>query len=146
MQEAAAEVAYLRAAVLWHKKHAHKDGLTTGDARKVKKQRKADRSRQGKARQETALVKRVNSWLDKGRNAKEVQSKARQRGKQKRKGDFSARYQKRQATEQEKRDKAEEMDRVASSIAKSREGSDMWAPVGVSQKWKMAGGQRCGTG
>ena len=32
--------------------------------------------------------------------------------------------------------------RVATAIAKSREGSDMWAPVGVSQRWKMAGGQR----
>ena len=146
LQEAAAEAAYLRAAVLWHKLHAYTDGLTTGDARRVKKQRKAERSRQGKAQQEAVLAKRVHRWLDKSRRATEVPSKAHQRGKQKRKGDSRARHQTRQGIEHAKRDKAEERDRVAAAIAKSREDSDMWAPVGVSQKWKMAGGQRCGTG
>ena len=56
LQEAAAEAAYLRAAVLWHRTHAHRDGLTAGDAEKVKKQKKAERSRQGQAQQETALA------------------------------------------------------------------------------------------
>ena len=64
-----------------------------------------------------------------------MQSKARQRGKQKRKGEFRARHQARHATEQKRRDKADEGDRVAAAITKPREDSDIWAPVGVSQKW-----------
>ena len=106
LQEAATEAAYLRAAVLWHKAHAYRDGLTTGDARRVKKRKKAERSMQGKAQHEAVLAKRVDRWPDKSRRATEVQSKARQRGKQKREGGFGARHQKRQATEQAKQDKA----------------------------------------
>ena len=51
LQEAAAEAAYLRAAVLWHKLHAHADGLMIGDARQVKK---AEESRTQEERQGTA--------------------------------------------------------------------------------------------
>ena len=36
----------------------------------VKKQKTAERSRQGTAQQETTWAKRVNSWIDKGRKAK----------------------------------------------------------------------------
>ena len=146
LQEAAAEAAYLRAAVLWHKTHARRDGLTAGDAKKVKKQKKTERNRQGKAQQETAWAKRVTSWLDKCRSQKEVQSKARHRAKQRRQEDFKVRHQKRQAAMRKKGNKADERGRVAAAAAKSREDSVMWAPVGVGQRWKMTGGPQHSTG
>ena len=78
LQEAAAEAAYLRAAVLWHKLHAHADGLMIGDARQVKTQRRAERRRKGKAQQQAALAKKLHRWLDKSKRPEEVLTKVKQ--------------------------------------------------------------------
>ena len=58
--------------MIWHSRHHSKDGLAAADAKRVKRQKKAERSRQGKAQQEAAEAKRVNNWLDRCRSQKEV--------------------------------------------------------------------------
>ena len=142
LQEAAAEAAYLRAAVIWHSRHRSNDGLMAGDAKRVRQQRKADRSRQGRAQQEVAEARKANVGLQSFMDQKEGQHKARQEGKRKRREAFKARRHKRREAVPRVVDTVKEQLRVATAIAKSGEGSGMWAPVGVSQRWNMAGGQR----
>ena len=106
-----------RAAVIWHSRHHSKEGLAAGDAERVKQQRKAERSRQGRAQQEAPEAQRVNTWLDSCRMQKEVQHKARQEGKHRRREAFNARRHKRRETVQRGADTAKGQLRVSTAIA-----------------------------
>ena len=87
---------------------------------------------------------KADNWLQSFMDQKEGLHKASQEGKRKRGMALKARRYKRRETVQRGVGTVKERLRVATAmhVATSREGSGTWAPVGVNQRWKMAGGHR----